>query len=620
VRWPWSADRAARAGSSAAPQFASPVLQGRYPMLRFKIVWLLLCFGFVAVIVRAAWVQVIHPDFLLDKAEQRMVKHIVEPAPRGRLLDRHGQVLAASVQVAALWLSPRAYREAQQQLARAGAAAARAGRGPRDEQRDQRALAELLELDMAEVAARFADLRAEPVLKRQVPWELSERVMALKIPGVYRTVEFKRIYPGGEALAQLLGTQQVNGPGLDGLELAFDAQLTGQPGRRRVLRDQLGRTIDTVEQDRKPSPGQDLRLSIDSQIQFHAHRAVAEAQQQRRALAASAIVADLRTGEILALVNAPSFDPNRRDQIDRAQLKPLLRNRVINDSFEPGSTMKPLTVALALESGLVRSDTVLSTAPGRMALPGGHVIEDHHNLGDLSVAQIVQKSSNVGTAKLALRLPRQDHWNFLVSLGFGQKPLIEAPGATPGSLRHYRNWGGDATQATMGYGYGLRVSILQLARAYSALGRDGDLVPFTLMRRELPRGATVPGTRVMSAETARQVRLMLQAAASSGGTAPQARTPAYSVGGKTGTARKHEKTGYAKGKYNSFFVGLAPIGKPRIVVAVMVDEPRDGQYYAGVVAAPVFAEIVQHALRALGEPPDLSVRPEVAAVAIEESF
>jgi cell division protein FtsI (penicillin-binding protein 3) len=599
---------AQRGKTRVMPFFASPVLAGHYSPWRYRVVWLLLCAGFIAVLARAVWVQALHPDFLLDKAEERMVRDIAEPAPRGRILDRHGNILASSVQVASIYVSPRAYREGLEQKRKRNAL-----RKPTDEQLQ---VAKLLGLDSDETHDKFVpedeNFKGDHLLKRQVPWELSEQIMALKLPGVYRNKEFQRQYPGGEAVAQLVGITDTDGKGLDGLELSYNDRLGGIAGKKRVLRDPLGRTIETIDEEVKPKSGADVTLAIDSHIQFHAYRLIREAVQAQGAKAGSVVVVDAQTGEVLGLANYPSFDPAKRSAASRESF----RNRALTDTFEPGSTMKPFTAALAIDSKRVSPSTLINTSPGRMQI-AGYTISDHNNNGTLSVAQIVQKSSNIGTAKLALQMQPREMWDMFNHVGLGQRPQLEVQGAVSGKLRPFKNWR-PVEQVTMSYGYGLSASLIQLARAYTVFARDGELIPLTLLAQRA--GVPASGTKVMSAETAREVRKMLQAAAGPGGTAPKAQTVGYSVGGKTGTARKLVGRSYSEHKYRSFFVGLAPVYQPRLVIAVMVDEPAKGQYYGGDIAAPVFSEVMQNALRIMGVAPDLAVKPDVSVQAVEESI
>ena len=370
-------------------------------------------------------------------------------------------------------------------------------------------------------------------------------------------------------------------------------------GSRRVIRDRRGQVIDDVESIRAAQDGQDIALSIDSKIQALAYARLKEAVEREHAKGGGVVVLDVQTGEVLALANQPTYNPNNRARLSGAQL----RNRVLTDSFEPGSTMKPFTIGLALEQGKVRPDTVIETAGGRLTIATA-TISDAHALGNLTVAQVIQKSSNVGTARIALGLDREDMWKVFTHAGFGAPPPVPFPGAVPGKLRPAKSWR-PIEQATMSYGYGLSVSLFQLARAYSVFARDGDLVPVTFLKADGPAA----GQRVFSAETARQVRSMLEAAAAPGGTAPRAQIMGYHVAGKTGTAHKQEGGGYAAHKYRGSFVGFAPASRPRLVVAVTIDEPGNGRYFGGDVAAPVFSQVMEAALRALGVAPDAPMKP-----------
>jgi len=383
------------------------------------------------------------------------------------------------------------------------------------------------------------------------------------------------------------------------VELAFQSHLAGKPGTRRVIKDRLGHIVEDVESIRSAQDGRDLALSIDGKLQSLAFGALKAAVEQHRAKAGALVAVDVRSGEVLALVNVPSFNPNNRARLTGAQL----RNRVITDMFEPGSTLKPFTVALALETGRVTPSTSVPTAPGRLTL-ANHTIRDVHPAAVLTVAQIIQKSSNVGSAKIALAMPREAMWELYKRVGFGEAPQLGFPGAAAGKLRPYRQWR-PIEQATMAYGHGISVSLVQLARAYTVFARDGELVPLTLVKSP----AEVSGDKVLSAETARALRAMLELAVQPGGTGPRARIMGWRVGGKTGTAHKLENGGYAADKYLSSFVGFAPASAPRLVVAVMIDEPAAGQHYGGAVAAPVFAQVMQGALRMLNVPHDAPLEP-----------
>ena len=376
-----------------------------------------------------------------------------------------------------------------------------------------------------------------------------------------------------------------------------------------MIKDRLGRVVEDVGDQVPPVDGRDLQLSIDSKVQFFAHQKLREAVLEHKAKAGSVVVLDVATGEVLALANYPSYTPAKRQNLSGAQL----RNRALTDTFEPGSTMKPFIAALALQKGLVRPETMIQTAPGRLTI-GSATISDAHPHGLLSVNQVIQKSSNVGIVKLAMQTQPREMWEMFSQLGFGQKPQVPFPGAVSGRLRAFKTWK-PIEQATMSYGYGLSTSLFQMARAYSVFARDGELVPVTMLHTSDPAA----GVRVLDAKNAIAVRNMLHMAAGAGGTAPKAQALGYSVGGKTGTAHKQEGKGYADKKYRGFFVGMAPVENPRIVVAVMIDEPSAGKYFGGDVAAPVFSSTVQQTLRMLGVQPDMNVKPQIV-VAVEESF
>jgi cell division protein FtsI (penicillin-binding protein 3) len=418
------------------------------------------------------------------------------------------------------------------------------------------------------------------------------------------------LYPEGEAAAHIVGFTNVEDQGQEGVELVFQKQLSGKPGSRRVIKDRLGRVVEDVGETVPPVDGEDLQLSIDSKVQFFAYQKLREAVLEHKAKAGSVVVLDAQSGEVLALANYPSYSPDKRVNLSGEQL----RNRALTDTFEPGSTMKPFAVALALEKGLVKPETPIQTAPGRITITGS-TITDAHPHGVLTVNEVIQKSSNVGTVKMAMQLQPREMWEMFAQVGFGQKPQLPFPGVVSGRLRPYKTWR-PIEQATMSYGYGISGSLFQVARAYTVFARDGEVVPATLMKAE----QQVQGVRVFSAENAKSMRKMLQMAAGPGGTAQKAQTMGYSVGGKTGTAHKQEGKGYAGKKYRGFFVGMAPIEAPRIVVAVMIDEPSNGRYYGGDVAAPVFSQTVQQTLRMMGVQPDMAVKPQIVAKSVEESF
>ncbi|MHB1121711.1 MAG: peptidoglycan D,D-transpeptidase FtsI family protein [Ramlibacter sp.] len=569
---------------------SSPLLASRTPVWRSKFIVGAIAFGFVGLAGRAAWVQVFGNEFFRKQGEVRFARTLELPANRGRILDRNGLLLATSVPVPSIWAIPEDVERDPAKLAQ---------------------LAKLLEMPRAELERKLQDEdRSFVWLKRQVEEPVAQQIAALDMKGIYQRKEYKRRYPEGEAAAHVVGFTNVEDRGQEGIELAFNQDLAGRPGSRRVIKDRLGRVVEDVREQVPPVPGRDLQLSIDSKVQFFAYQKLRDAVTEHKAKAGSVVVLDSTTGEVLALANYPSYEPGKRQNLSGAQL----RNRALTDTFEPGSTMKPFIAALALEKGLVRPDSTIQTAPGRLQI-GGSTISDAHPQGLLTVNQVIQKSSNVGTVKLAMQMQPREMWEMFSQVGFGQKPQLDFPGAVSGRLRAHRTWR-PIEQATMSYGYGLSASLFQLARAYTVFARDGDLVPSTLLKAPGPAA----GVRVLDPKTARAVRHMLHLVTISGGTAPKAQTMGYSVGGKTGTARKQEGRGYADRKYRGFFVGVAPVDNPRIVVAVMIDEPSGGKYFGGDVAAPVFSATVQQTLRLLGVQPDMNVKPQVVVEAVEESF
>ena len=564
-------------GGQRGHKFAeSPVLQLRLPAWRSRMMALLFMGCFAALIGRAFYLQVLNNDFLQEKGESRYRRDLQISASRGRIADRNGDVLAISTPMKSVWAVPSEARLTPQQV---------------------RELAVLLEMDAKELQRRLGSEKNFVFLQRQLPPDIGDRIAALKLPGVGQDREYRRFYPSGEMTAHVVGFTGVDDKGLEGVELAYQGQLLGHAGSRSVIRDRRGQIVEDVGSIRLPQDGKDIRLSIDAKIQYIAYSALKQAVAENKAKAGGVVVADVKTGEILALANWPTYNPNNRERLSGAQL----RNRAVTDTFEPGSTLKPFAVALALDSGKVRYDTVINCA-GKLTI-GKATISDAHPHGPLSVAQIIQKSSNIGTAKIAGMLPAQQMWEMFDSVGFGQPPRLGFPGEVGGRLRPWKTWL-PIEQATMSYGHGISVSLMQLVRSYMVFAREGDLIPLTLLRQE---SVPVASTQVFTQQTAREMRAMLEMAAQPGGTAPQAQIPGYRVAGKTGTAHKIEGGQYAK-KYVSSFVGFAPVSDPRLVIAVMIDEPTAGKHYGGAVAGPVFASIMGGSLRTMGVPQDNAMR------------
>ncbi|MGA1288628.1 MAG: peptidoglycan D,D-transpeptidase FtsI family protein [Rubrivivax sp.] len=570
----------------------SPLLASKTPPWRSRLAVVMLAAGSLVLLGRAVQVQWVDADFYVAEGEKRYAATQKLPAMRGRILDRQGTPLAVSVPTHTVAASPKAFAADHAQ---------------------RKALAAELGITLAELAARTSGDGEYAPLKRQVDTEVWHRIKAMRIPGVHDEPDYRRRYPEGAAAAHLVGFANIEEVGQEGIELAFERELRGANGSRRVVRDRLGRHVEDLGVQDEPSHGRDVQLSIDAKIQSFAWQRLGEAIERHQASAGSVVVLDARSGEVLALANLPSYDVNQRRSLSGEQL----RNRALTDIFEPGSTMKPFIAAWALETGRVRPQTQIDTSPGTMYV-GRYPVRDHKPYGVLTVAEVIQKSSNVGTVKLAMQMPPQEMWELYAQIGMGQRPQIEFPGVVSGKLRPWKTWR-PIEQATMSFGYGVSVSLLQLARAYTVFARDGELIPLTLLRREEP----ARGVRVLSPQTTRQVREMLRAATGPEGTAPKAQTIGYSVGGKTGTAVKQTGRQYTKGRYRSWFVGIAPISDPRIVVAVMVDEPTRDGFYGGDVAAPVFSQVVQQTLRVLDVPTDLEVQPQIVVkpeAAVMESF
>lgn len=536
---------------------------------------LILVLAFAGLMWRAIDLQLNHKDFLQTEGNARYLRVMKVPAHRGKILDRNGYPLAISTPVDSVWANPGELRSRGVKFNR---------------------LVKLLGLDgrqlKREIQARKD--REFIFLKRQLDPALAARVMALGIEGVYLQREYRRYYPMGEVAAHVVGFTNVDDMGQEGIELTFDELLRGESGSKRVLRDRIGQIVADVERIRAPKSGQDLVLSIDKRIQYLAYRRLLAAVKHNRARAGSAVVLDARTGEVLAMVNQPSYNPNNRS--DRVGSR--FRNRAVTDVFEPGSTTKPFTIAAALGSGRFNTESVVDTAPGQINV-GKYVVKDSRNHGKIDLGTIVKKSSNVGASKIALALSSENLWQTFSRFGFGQMTGGGFPGEAEGVFTHYFDWA-DVHKATLSYGYGISVTALQLARAYAAIANEGRLPRVTF---EAVKGIP-PAPRVISEDVALKLRRMLEAVVSSGGTGTRARLDGYRVAGKTGTVRKVTPGGYSEDRYVALFAGFAPMSAPRIVTVVVIDEPGAGDYYGGEVAAPVFADITEGALRLLGVAPD----------------
>jgi len=543
------------------------------PPWRSRLLFVVLLLGLCGLVARAVYLQGIHNDFLQQKGDARYGRVVDINAHRGMITDRYGEPLAISTPVESIWISPQEVEATPQQI---------------------KQLAQIVGMNVDEVKSRLTDTTHDFIyLKRQIPPEQAEKVVKLEMAGVSSRREYRRYYPGADMTAHLLGFTDVDDNGQEGLELVLQDKLGGKAGSERVIKDRRGHTVEDVASLRAPKPGSDMALSLDSKMQYLAYREIKLAVEQHHAKAGSVVVLDAKSGEVLALANWPSYNPNNRA---RVELK-AMRNHAVTDLFEPGSTMKPFTVATALEAGKVTPQTVINTENG-VFMVGGRKIHDTHPEASLTVSQVIQKSSNVGAAKMALSLPPETFWHSLSEVGFGAQTGSAFPGEASGKLRDYRKWQ-PIEQATMSYGNGISVNLLQLARAYTVFANDGDLKAVTLLRQDTP---TI-GKKVFSQTTAQQVRDMLELVVQPGGTAPLAQINGYRVAGKTGTAHKLEGGHYVN-HYVASFVGLAPASNPRLIVAVMVDDPSGEQYYGGQVAAPVFSNVMGSALRLLNVPND----------------
>jgi cell division protein FtsI (penicillin-binding protein 3) len=528
-----------------------------------------------SLVARAVHLQVLDKDFLNRQADTRHLRTEKISAHRGTIVDRNGEPLAISTPVDSVWANPKELAPKIDSVAE---------------------LARILELD-SELLMRkitFSTDKEFLYLKRHLSPAKAREVMALNLPGVNIQREYRRYYPAGEVVGHLVGFTDIDDKGQEGLELAFNHWLAGESGAKRVLKDRLGRSVENVESIRPPHHGKELRTSIDLRIQYLAYRALKAAIQTQDAESGSIVVLDVQTGEVLAMVNQPTYNPNDRSQYSAERY----RNRAITDIFEPGSSIKPLVVAAALESGDYRPSSVIDTAPGYVVV-GAKKIEDSRNLGRISLTTILARSSNVGVTKLAMTLQPDQLWDTMTRFGLGAMTASGFPGESAGQLTHYNHWQ-PISQATLAYGYGVSVTPLQLAKAYSMLGSDGYMRPVSLIALDQP----AEGEQILAKDTAIAVRSMLEEVVRPGGTGTKASVPGYRVAGKTGTAWKFAAGGYSEDKYISIFAGLAPASNPRLAAVVVIDEPGGELYYGSDVAAPVFADVVTESLRLLAVPPD----------------
>ncbi len=526
----------------------------------------------VALVARAVNLQIVDTDFLQDQGEARYLREVVVPTRRGNILDRNGEPLAVSTPVDSVWVNPKLLLQSPEDIV---------------------PLAEALSVDADEIERRLTQRSAREFvwLRRRLHPDVAAQVKSLKLHGVFLQKEYRRFYPAGEVTSHVIGFTNIDDVGQEGLELAYNDWLQGKPGLKRIIRDRLGRTVEHVEMVRESEPGHDLSLTIDRRLQYLAYRELKRTVLKHGARSGSVVLLDVKTGEVLAMVNQPAYNPNHASMDSEG-----LRNRAITDVFEPGSVMKPFVVASALETGRYTPTTPIDSSPGYINV-GGHTIKDTHNYGPIDVTRLITKSSNVAATKIALDLEPEHMWNTYDRFGFGDVTGTGFPGESAGVLRNYRRWR-RVEQATLSYGYGISVTALQLAEAFAALADEGRL-----RRPSLVMGATNPPTSILDPVIARQVAAMLETVTGPEGTGKNARVANYRVSGKTGTSRKASASGYAS-RYIASFAGFAPSSDPRVVGIVIINDPSAGQYYGGLVAGPLFSEVMTGAMRLLNIPPD----------------
>jgi len=570
-------------------------------MTRTGLVLGLMSMAATGMVARAAYLQLIHKDFLQSQGDERFLRVVEVPAHRGMIVDRNGEPLAVSSPVDSIWAEPQDLLEQRAQWPQLAVAL-----GMTTAELEKKLAPDLERQQAEKKPRRFVYLR------RHLAPNEAQRILQLDIPGVYAQREYRRYYPDAEVTSHLLGFTDIDDKGQEGLEKVFDDQLRGIPGQKRVIKDRLGRIVQDVESIRPPQPGQKLTLSIDRRLQYQAYRALKAAFIKNSASAGSAVIVDVKTGEILAMVNQPAGNPNNREELKSE----LLRNHAVTDAYEPGSTIKPFSISMALESGKWTPTTpVDARGPFRI---GRNLVRDVHSYGLIDVTRVIIKSSNIGTSKIALSLPAEQLWKFYKDLGFGALTGLGLVGEQPGVLRHFKKWGGEIGHANHSFGYGLSVNMMQLAQAYTTLAADGVRRPLTLLKREEPLDPAQE-KRVISAKTAGQMRVMLEQATSSQGTGAKATVPGYRVAGKTGTSHKSIGGHYASNRYLSLFAGMVPASAPRLVMVIIIDEPKGGVYYGGAVAAPVFGATMGGVLRILNITPDDMPSMKLAGVAPTEA-
>jgi cell division protein FtsI (penicillin-binding protein 3) len=549
-------------------------VQAEYPIRRWLVLSVFLC-GMVTLASRAVYLQLLNNDFLKEHGDARSIRVVDIPSHRGVIVDRNGEQLAMSTPVDSIWATPRKVFEDVERFPE---------------------LADAMGLTVKELHETLRDRmnREFIYLKRHANPALVKKVQELGIRGVSTQREYKRYYPAAEVASHIIGFTNIDDQGQEGLELAYDDWLSGKTGKKRVLKDRLNRIVENIESIESSEPGKELKLSIDRRIQYLAYRELAAAVKYHRAKGGSLVMLDVRTGEVMAMVGQPSYNPNNRKKLKSH----FYRNRAVTDVFEPGSTMKPFSVVAGLEAGTYQPHTPINTSPGFLKV-GDHTVRDMRNYGDIDVTKVITKSSNVGASKIVLSLEPEKYWDVLSRLGFGQQTGSAFPGESSGLLNPYNTWS-DVEMATMSFGYGLSVTPLQLAHAYSVLANGGVLLPVSFLKVE----GSVSGKRVLEEKVTRQVRKMLETVVSTEGTGKRAAIRGYRVIGKTGTVHKSVRGGYSEDRYLSLFAGIAPASQPRFAMVVLIDEPGGGDHYGGVVAAPVFSRVMEGAFRILNIPPD----------------